>query len=139
MKDQTEVSSLSRGMMSPQRLNPYPDHYRPAFAFSVILYPHCYRHLLRVAFPHGSSTGLTSSVSATAWVRPSFFAGGVGVHDREEWSPCARHMPFWLEPISRFGSLGLTTFIKSSHLLAIPRTPRPAPRPTGEDTSPSRV
>ncbi len=31
-------------------------------------------------------------------------------------------MPFWLEPVSRFGSSGLTTFIESSHLLAIPLT-----------------
>ncbi len=138
MKDQTEVSSLSRGIMLPGVAQPLSSPLQAGLALSVILYPHCYQRLLRVAFPCGSSTGLPSSVSATAWVRPSLFAGGVGVHDREEWNPCARHVPFWLEPVSRFGSSGLTTFIKSSHLLAIPRTLGPLHFPTGEGTFPSQ-
>lgn len=29
----------------------YPSHYRTAFAFSAIFYPHSYRRLLRGAFP----------------------------------------------------------------------------------------
>jgi hypothetical protein len=40
MKDQREVSSLSRGVMLP-RLNPYPPHYRTTFACSLPLYPPC--------------------------------------------------------------------------------------------------
>ena len=33
-----------------RRLNPYPVHYRQAFAFSILLYPHHYRLALRLAF-----------------------------------------------------------------------------------------
>src|SRR5260370_682358 len=39
-KDRAEVCPLSRGMMSAHRLNPYPPHYRPAFASSAFLGPH---------------------------------------------------------------------------------------------------
>jgi len=33
--------------------NPYPSHYRMAFAFSLVLYPPSYRRTLRCAFPGG--------------------------------------------------------------------------------------
>ena len=40
MRDPTEVCPLSRGVMLPLLgRNPYPSHYRAAFAFSVLLYP----------------------------------------------------------------------------------------------------
>jgi hypothetical protein len=64
MKDQTEVCPLSRGVMLLV-LNPYPVHYKPAFAFSVLRYPPHYRRPLRVAFPDGSMTGLPSSSQVT--------------------------------------------------------------------------
>jgi len=35
------------------RRNPYPTHYRPAFAFSLISYPQPRRLVLRLAFPEG--------------------------------------------------------------------------------------
>lgn len=47
-----EVCPLSRGMMLPL-LNPYPSHYRVAFAFSIFLCPQSYRLVLRLAFPEG--------------------------------------------------------------------------------------
>ena len=47
-----EVCSLSREMML-LLLNPYPSHYKTAFAFSSILYPPCYRLALRLTFPKG--------------------------------------------------------------------------------------
>ena len=54
MGDQVEVCPLSRGMMlSYGRLNPYPPHYRGAFAFSTILCPQSRRLALRFAFPYG--------------------------------------------------------------------------------------
>lgn len=34
-----------------QILNPYPAHYKPAFAFSIVLYPHPHQFALRLAFP----------------------------------------------------------------------------------------
>jgi hypothetical protein len=53
-KDLMEVCPLSRGvMLPPLRRNPYPPHYKVAFAFSIILYPHPFRLTLRLAFPMG--------------------------------------------------------------------------------------
>ena len=52
-RDPAEVCSLSRGVMLPpaRARNPYPTHYRSAFAFSAIPYPQTHRHALRLAFP----------------------------------------------------------------------------------------
>src|SRR5262245_35031376 len=50
-EDPREVCPLARGVMSPGRLNPYPAHYRPAFACSLIPYPLSLRLTLRWAFP----------------------------------------------------------------------------------------
>ena len=36
-----------------QSLNPYPNHYSLAFAFSIVLYPQPHRLTLRFAFPEG--------------------------------------------------------------------------------------
>ena len=47
-RDRAEVCTLSRGMMSALHLNPYPPHYRPAFAYSAFLYPHRHRLSLTV-------------------------------------------------------------------------------------------
>src|SRR5215831_6263277 len=49
-----------------RRLNPYPPHYRMAFASSILPLPHVYRLALRLAFPYGRHTGLPCSVSVTA-------------------------------------------------------------------------
>ena len=46
-------------------LNPYPPHYRMAFASSILLCPHAYRLALRLAFPYGKRTGFPCSVSVT--------------------------------------------------------------------------
>lgn len=58
MRDQSEVCSLSGGVMLADR-NPYPDHYSPAFAFSDLLYPHPRQRPLRLACPKGRRYGLT--------------------------------------------------------------------------------
>src|SRR5947209_16099585 len=47
--------------------------------------------------------------------------------------------PFWLEPVSIFGSLRLTMFIESLHVLAIPSTLAPLRRDAGRCTLASRV
>ena len=61
-----EVCPLSRGVMLLYgRLNPYPTHYRLAFAFSTILYPQSHRLALRLAFPRGENYGLTTFHSCT--------------------------------------------------------------------------
>ena len=64
--DQAEVCPLSRGVMLPYgRRNPYPPHYKAAFAFSTILYPQSHRLTLRLAFPKGEDYGLTTFRSST--------------------------------------------------------------------------
>jgi hypothetical protein len=40
-------------MLPYGRLNPYPSHYKTAFASSTILYPQPHRLALRLAFPMG--------------------------------------------------------------------------------------
>jgi hypothetical protein len=78
MKDQTEVCPLARGVMFLAEGNPYPNHYRSAFACSVLLYPQHHRPSLRSAFPAGSATGLPSSVGVTEEGRLSLSTGDVG-------------------------------------------------------------
>ena len=73
-----EVSLLSHGVMWPKR-NPYPSHYRTAFAFSIFLYPHFYRLALRFAFPEGE---------IRAYHVPHVYPDGVGPAS----SPVARHL-----------------------------------------------
>lgn len=53
-----QVSPLTRRVILPGRLNPYPLHYRAAFAFSIFLYPTPHRLTLRFAVPHGRTPGL---------------------------------------------------------------------------------
>src|SRR5438067_1554813 len=50
---QREVCRLSPRGDVAGRLNPYPAHYRPAFACSLLLYPPPHRLTLRFAFPRG--------------------------------------------------------------------------------------
>src|SRR5215813_13339738 len=72
--------------------NPYPPHYRVAFASSILPFPHVYRLALRLTFPCGRRTGFPCSVSVTT--------NGVGAlcppvawdaHDKEARSPCTRY------------------------------------------------
>jgi len=72
--------------------NPYPPHYRMAFASSILLLPHAYQLALRLAFPHGRRTGLPCSVSVThEWGRRALSTGSVAAHDKERETPCARY------------------------------------------------
>src|SRR4051812_40033189 len=75
-EDHGEVCPLSRGVMLPCWRNPYPTHYRPAFACSPILYPQPRRLALRFAVPVGRTTGLPRYVAVAVWVRSHLSAGG---------------------------------------------------------------
>lgn len=46
-------------------LNPYPFHYKTAFASSILPYPQLHRLTLRFAFPCGEVTGLSRSAYIT--------------------------------------------------------------------------
>ena len=84
--------------------NPYPSHYRMAFASSLLLLPHAYQLALRLAFPHGRRTGLPCSVSITT--------NGVGAlcppvawdaHDKEARSPCTRYSALLAQAFQHLG------------------------------------
>src|SRR5438046_2679553 len=72
-EDQREVCRLSPWGDVALRRNPYPAHYRPAFACSLLLYPPSQGLALRLAFPAdgsaGKTTGLPRSAGVTVWGR----------------------------------------------------------------------
>ena len=136
MKDQTEVSLLSHGVLFFEEDNPYPIYYRWAFACSVLPYPpHC-RRALQHAFPGGSTTGLPSSACVTEWVRLSLSTGGVA---------CPCHGTY--HPVSppRFGGISIFAsglvndvyreFACASHTIH----PSPVPRDARRDALASRL
>src|SRR5262249_41610499 len=83
------------------RLNPYPTHYRSAFAFSAILYPAFHRHSLRSAFlSQRRRLGLPRSTSITRSVRSRLDVGGLIVHDAGLANPHSDHTPFWSQRFS---------------------------------------
>src|SRR5439155_14773403 len=91
MQDQTDVSSLARGVIL-RVLNSYPPHYRVAFASSILPFPHIYRLALRLAFPHGRRTGLPCSVSVTTHgVGALYPPVACDAHDKERGNPCTRY------------------------------------------------
>ncbi len=77
-------------------LNPYPLHYRGAFAFSTFLYPHLHRLPSRVAFPMpGEIWACHVSSQCPSGLGPSLFAGSFCVHDRRTKTSCTGSIPFW--------------------------------------------
>ena len=146
-----EVCPLSRGMMlpTPARLNPCPTDYRPAFASSILPYPQSHRLRLRSAFPvltHEGDYGLTmfrknDRIGLGPLCSPvAGKAHSSHAHDGGDESPRAHHIAVWPRPDSIFGLLRMTTFIESSHVLAMPSTLAPCrlmlaatPSPHGSD------
>src|SRR6266849_8091845 len=65
-------------------LNPYPSHYRMAFASSILPLPHAYRLALRLTFPCGGRTGLPCSVLVTTnGVGALYPSVACDAHDKE--------------------------------------------------------
>jgi hypothetical protein len=73
---------------------PYPTHYRSAFACSLLLYPPLRQRLLRFTFPEGETTGLPRSVAVTVWVRSRLSAGGSTPAPEEFGASGPGHIPF---------------------------------------------
>jgi hypothetical protein len=92
------------------RLNPYPTHYRPAFACSLVLYPLPHRLASRFAFPSPlvyrawRTTGLPRSADVPGWVGSRLYAGGSPSAPEEFGAPGPGHVPFWPK---RFSSSSL--------------------------------
>jgi hypothetical protein len=111
-----------------QALNPYPPHYRMAFASSILLCPHVCRLTLRLAFPCGRRTGLPCSVSVTT--------NGVGaLCPPVALLPMTRNgkilvpatVPVWPKPSSTLGLFSVTMFIERSPGFAMPSILAPSP------------
>ena len=92
---QREVCRLSPRGDVARRLNPYPPHYRAAFACSLLPYPPPHRLALRLAFPDGETTGLPRSAGVPLmWVRSRLFAGGSPSAPEEFGTSGPGHVPF---------------------------------------------
>jgi len=93
MKHRMEVSPLSREMMLLMR-NPYPSHYRMAFAFSIFLYPPACRLALRLTFPKGDWWAYHVPYVYHGRVRSRLSAGGATSAAGELEAPTLGHLPF---------------------------------------------
>ncbi len=105
---QAEVSALSgRG----NRCIPYPDHCSPAFAFSAILYPQPMHPILQPGLSRLAARlgyGLTLfRATSTSQEDPTFLPMIVFASVSPPSRETSDHVPFWSEPVSRFGSLRL--------------------------------
>jgi hypothetical protein len=118
--------AFARGDVA-DRLNPYPVHYRRAFAFSILIYPLLHQLPLQVAFPLGKQWAYYVPYKyLMGWaprVRRRPFACG-----REVQKPLHRPPTFWFKPLSIFGLSTVTTFISGSPGLA--RSINPSSRPS---------
>jgi hypothetical protein len=92
---------------------PYPADYRPAFAFSGILYP--------LARPPSSRSGYhpwVGAVGLTQLIEIEMRRGEAGLYSPvghpgaavgRDWSDGPSHAAFWLRPVSLFGRFGVTS------------------------------
>src|SRR5262249_40269618 len=129
-KDQREVSRLSPRGDVARRRSPYPAHYRPAFACSLLRYPLPHRLLLRVAFPArvaGETTGLPRSAAVTVWGRSRLSAGGASAAPEEFGASGPDPVPFWPKRVSILRLSYVTTFNSASLKLTCPHDPGSQP------------
>ncbi|REG58668.1 hypothetical protein B0G80_1338 [Paraburkholderia sp. BL6669N2] len=103
--------------------SPYPVHYSRAFAFSTILYPPHQQRSLRSACRRRRRDGLTLfrmsfRAGRTLPIRRRLVVHGGPVHEGH-----STPRTVWFKPVSTFGLLLVTTFIRSSHTLVVPAHP----------------
>jgi hypothetical protein len=135
-------SSSTRGKSAPFQVGslhlpwwPYPSDYRMAFASSHILYPlgigWLYRQLRQ--WPD-HPWGFPCSASRTCRRRrvPLCPGGGLSCRGADSRAAPPLHVPFWSEPVSRFGSFDFTRFTGVHHVthsvFPLARSPGAAPR-----------
>jgi hypothetical protein len=128
---QREVCSLAGGIILPLGLNPYPTHYRPAFACSLLLYPLPSQVILRLPLLSMRTAGQRAyhvpQIELAGWFRSRLFAGGATSAAEEFGASAPDHVPFWPKPVSIFGLSFVTTFSDASPGLTIPSHPGPRP------------
>jgi hypothetical protein len=120
-----DVSSLSRRDRCSG--NPYPAHYRPALAFSILLCPHPRRLPLRVAFPDwpGGDTGLPCSAEVPGSVRCRLYTEGSTSATEKRRFSVPGHTPFG-PSLSAPLACSLLTMLTAIHLCS-PYDPTLAP------------
>ena len=111
-------------------LDPYPVHYRPAFASSGIPYPLVHRPPSRVSFHCPVETvGLTRFRTSTipGGVRPRLYAGGTTSARSEIRALLPGHMPFGPSLSASLACRVLRRLHNGSLTLAIPSNPSSRP------------
>jgi hypothetical protein len=107
--------------------NPYPTHYRQAFAFSAVLYPPGHQCSLRLTCRFRQPFGFTLfrmnlRAGRTLPLRRRWF-----VHDGPVFKAHSSPLTFWFKPISTFGLLKLTTFTEVHLCWSYPLIPSSSP------------
>ena len=127
MRHRVALPAFARRHVALRR-NAYLTHYRSAFAFSAILYPHSQQLPLRVTCPCGRKYGLTvfpvSNMNGLGFAYSPVAPLSVCPYSTER---VPRYMPFWLKPISAFGLSCFTMFISNSPGLTMPSSLAPHP------------
>lgn len=117
LEHRTEVCSLSREVM----LQPLSEPLRPGIRFFRLLIPAQSTTRLAVRLPRGRPYGLaTFPLHHTTGLGPVFSPVDLADDVLRTVSGATVHAPFWLMPISSFGTLHMTTFINGSHSLSLP-------------------
>ncbi len=120
MKDQTEVCSLSRGILLS--LNSIPIS---LITRELLLCPSSFVRI-SLGSPYrslslwGRDTDLPCSALMPRWVRPRLSAGDMWSTMREAGNPHTHHVPFGSSLSAPLACCPITTFISDSLLLAIP-------------------
>jgi hypothetical protein len=107
------------------RASPYPTDYRPAFAFSGILYP-----LARLPSLRSGYLGLTQLIGIEMRRGEAGLYGPVehaGTAAGRHRSDGPFHIAFWLRPVSLFGRFGVTSPVSLHFRSAVHVSPSRAP------------
>lgn len=112
------------------RFNPYPLHYRAAFAFSAFLYPHPIWACLTACLPipmNGRDTGLPCSVQVTnnKWVRSCLFHRQCDVRVTPKFRRLSDCLPFGSSLSTSLARCTLRCLSDSSLSLTIPLSQAP--------------
>jgi hypothetical protein len=120
-----EVCPLSRRGHVALRPNPYPPHYRAAFASSTFPYPQPQGRALRRAFLEGRLRAYHVPPLRPDGVGSAYPPGVLPSTTGEAKALVPTTVPVGSSLSASFGLFFLTTFISSSPLLALPSDPSP--------------
>ena len=107
--------------------DPYPPHYRAAFAYSPIPYPLPHRRHLRDAYPEGRQRAYHVPPMYREKIRSRLCAGGAASACGQFGRPQPVPVPFWPRPVSPFGLSSLTALGGASPGLTVLLDPSSRP------------